>query len=111
MVRREDHEAWHVLFDNLSVEKMYRRFCDLYEIFATDIQRTPVQAMFMKSWVRRKKSRIKKSNAWKVLFGEDSLVQIVTKINAVWIDPNFKLTVKPKRRLTMAIELQPRIRD
>lgn len=83
---------------------MHERLCDFYEIFGTDIERTPRHERRMNEWVRTKKSRVKKKEAWRLLFGKDTLEEIVERINRVWIDPEYKLVLETYRALRVRLK-------
>lgn len=93
-VRRYKHEAWHRLFDSLPVDEMVVKLQFYYEVFGTEDTRTREQEKLITYWINQSPSHIKKWFAWRSLFGNMSLKQILSEINRVWIDPRYRLYVQ-----------------
>ncbi len=113
------HEAWNNLFDNLPVPNVARLLSEYWSVFGNGVgidneirqiansvlkdiidfeKFLPVLSEEEKTSIRREMAkhrfRIKKMNAWRLLFGGKSIEEIVSEINEVWIDPDFRLTVE-----------------
>ncbi len=96
-VPRYQHEAWHLLFDSLPAEQMFVKFLFFLDIFGVNTMMPEFQTRHAKAWVRTKKSRIKKQQAWIYLFGDLDVEEIVKIINTVWIDPDYKFIIRVER--------------
>ena len=96
LVERYKHEAWHVLFDNFPALQMFQKFKDFYEVFGFNGE-SEFQKRRAREWVRTKKSRMKKQQAWRDLFGSMGLAEIVQIINDVWIDPDYEIVIGIQR--------------
>lgn len=105
LVYRYKHEAWHLLFDNLPAQKMFEKFLEFYDVFGPENSRSPFQTRIIQEWVRARKSRIKKLHAWKALFDNMSTVQIVSEINQIWIDPDYRLFIEIERTARIKIAM------
>jgi hypothetical protein len=76
------------------VDEMVVKLQFYYEVFGTEDTRTREQEKLITYWINQSPSHIKKWFAWRSLFGNMSLKQILSEINRVWIDPRYRLYVQ-----------------
>lgn len=74
------HKAWHRLFDNLPAELIPRALTKALEVQA----------------------------AWKILFGDKPIEEVIEIINKDWIDPDFQLTLAIDIERTKGITITKR---
>ena len=92
-VCRYKHEAWHLLFDNLLMPKMFICFLFFFKIFGACDVTSNKQKRIIRNWIGTSKPRAKKYQAWLSLFQGLSIEGIIVEINQVWIDPDYELKI------------------
>lgn len=80
-VRRDQHEAWHTLFDSLDAPWLFDKLLSYWHSFGESISR--FNTIYSK--INHKKI------AWIILFKHKKPSEIAELINEVWIDPSFKI--------------------
>ncbi|MFA6405328.1 MAG: hypothetical protein WCW46_01085 [Candidatus Paceibacterota bacterium] len=129
VVRRVEHKAWNILFDNLPAHDVVRLFREYWEIFGNESRVTheirqiglsvlgemenfqkykdllsEAELNRIKRTLSTERSKLRKSRAWGVLFSGLSLEQILVKINGVWIDPDYKLVAEVTQATNVKLE-------
>src|SRR3989344_6748451 len=62
------HKAWHILFDNFNVLKILGLFQEYYDVFCVDKGKSASRLRRDKEWIQAKPYRIRKQQAWSILF-------------------------------------------
>lgn len=92
IVLRPKHKAWHTLFDSFDVTKTMELFEEYWQLFGSD-PKPDSEKQRIREWVRAKESRINKLKAWRCLFKNLALEEVVEEINSTWIDPDYMLVI------------------
>lgn len=90
------HQAYHRLFENMSVPDMAKRFESYFELFGDYEPRTTKQEEQIQRWIQGhrwddQENRRKIHEAWKTLFRGMTLGDMLIELNNVWIDPAYVL--------------------
>lgn len=92
-VPRGKHRAWHILFDNFPARQVFNEFEHFYYIFGPG--RLEVESYGLPPWKwNRRRPRAKLERAWRCLFRNKSLNQILENINNIWIDRRYEIRVQ-----------------
>ena len=91
-VYEPEHQSWTALFYNVDAPEVALRIHYFYNNFGGGKELT--RTNFPQKLIRSKKDRIKMKRAWRVLFGGLPLQEILSTINQVWLDPDYRLVVK-----------------
>ncbi len=92
-VPRGKHRAWHTLFDNFPPRQVFNEFEHFYYIFGPG--RLEVESYGLPSWKwNRRRPKAKLERAWRCLFRNKSLDQILKDINNIWIDPRYEIRTR-----------------
>lgn len=122
VVLQSKHKAWTLLFDNKHVPDIVKLFEKYWGMFGNksldlyvakqiglsalkeleQIEKYMSGKIFTEEESERSRKilvahrhKMKRWRAWKILFGGlDTIEEIINEINAVWIDPDYKLVVQ-----------------
>lgn len=96
-VLRSRHTAWHTLYDALPAQEVMRLFAGDQEIYGDWIKKSELQQKINEGYANSTAKRIKRREAWQLLFGEMSLEEIVQEINTIWLDPDYAIVIEVVR--------------
>lgn len=71
---------------------MIERFRLFLDVFGTG-RTTNEQERRVCRWVRHRKSRVRKMEAWNTFTAERNLQEIVSDMNETWIDPEYQIWI------------------
>lgn len=82
---RRDHAAWHKLFENFPGPQILVKFKEFHAIFSSD----PTDEELCVHGVVTNQRQ-----AWKILFRDMTLEQMLETINNTWLDPAYKFVIR-----------------
>ena len=74
-----------------------RLFAGDQEIYGDWIKKSELQQKINEGYANSTAKRIKRREAWQLLFGEMSLEEIVQEINTIWLDPDYTIVIEVVR--------------
>ena len=81
-VRQRKHQAWHILFNGFSAETIFNLFVEYWNSFGEKISSNDKKKIISSNINER---------AWAMLFANKSIDQILDEINAIWLDPDYRI--------------------
>ena len=98
-VRRDEHAAWHILFDSLDAQGVIIKFKEYWMRFG---RRISINGEIFGKITKKKR-------AWQTLFGNKPIHRIISEINDIWLDPEFKIRARiPNLKESTLIENRAR---
>lgn len=97
------HRAWHVLYKDLEAPDIIASFAEDYEVFGTDFIKSPLLKRLHEGYANNTAEKIKRREAWYILFIDKTLEEIIEEINTVWLDPDYEILIGMKRVKTVQL--------
>jgi hypothetical protein len=87
------HRAWHTLYDNYEAPEIIRLFAQDYEVYGIEWVKSELLTDLHEKWANSTLKKVRRTKAWYTLFEGKSLDEIVVEVNAIWLDPDYEISI------------------
>jgi len=97
------HKAWHALYQDFGAKDTIALLLEDYELLGVDFKRSALAEKLCGNYVNSNSHRIKRRDAWRILFKSTPLDELINEINTIWLDPDYMLAIKIERVFTFTL--------